>query len=102
MIYLDKDTAFKNAKTAYQEGRLQAQQASQEGQLCLYSGPCAIGISLPDLPIRYNEFTTLQLVSSGVVATNDITAIQDLQSAHDQWQQTRNVESELDFVRLLL
>lgn len=106
MIYLDKATVYANARQAYDEGRLQAQDPEQEGELCLYSGPCAIGVSLsPEalemLVLRGEGATVIHLKQNDILETDDLYALSALQGAHDTWQMSRLQKDEDMFIKVL-
>lgn len=98
MIYLDKATVYAKARQAYAEGRLQAQDPAQAGDPCTYSGPCAIGVSLPPFEGVLNINNIQILEHDGVIGTDCISALRQLQVAHDEWQVSRNTEHERCFV----
>ena len=56
-----RDTAmvFKNARLAYINGELQAQKPGDDHNKCAYSGPCAIGVSIP---VEKREMLDLSLI----------------------------------------
>jgi hypothetical protein len=96
-----------NARLAHKEGRLQAQTSlapvagfDASDQRCLYTGPCAIGVSVPREAAQrwdYHDVVVSALLRSGfLVVTNGSTAcsgtspevevVRKIQSSHDAWK----------------
>lgn len=93
VIHISAVDAIRNARKAFDAGELQIQN-QEDMEECLYSGPCAIGVSIPtELRSEMDYFTDSrgyrttasvdQLISSGKITTDDQEALFDLQNAHD-------------------
>jgi hypothetical protein len=94
-IILDMKTVVANARKAYDEGRLQAQQPmAKRGRPCTYSGGCAIGVSLTPkqaeyLDSRHDSTLKALLTNEKISIVNSLDdfnlGLVELQTLHDEW-----------------
>jgi hypothetical protein len=92
-FYLASSEAIRNARKAFDAGELQINkdpQLGNEGHYCLYTGPCAIGVSLPSA-LRA-QLDTLngpveQMGGVGIVAAIDLGLIETDNRNQLEWLQ---------------
>lgn len=92
------------AKKALDEGRLSAQGPTPACEYRDKSGrPCAIGAAISDEDVTYleGELSTgiFDLYGEGLVTTDDLSQLCELQGSHDNWALRRSTKS--DFRRTL-
>lgn len=87
MITLKAADVIRNARAAFDKGELQIQKGPME--FCSYSGPCAIGVSVPiELRKQFDGVSIWStsitgLIDDGFVKTDSENTLEQLQSAHD-------------------
>lgn len=81
-MYLEYSVVLDNARAAYLSSTLQAQQVHPGP--CLYSEGCAIGATYKP-PIEYDFDGIAWLEAEGVITTDNLDGMIDLQILHDQW-----------------
>lgn len=89
-IHLIAAEVFAKARVAYEAGTLQA--VAGPFDRCLYTGPCAIGVSLPSIQCQSfddKELTIDVLLAWGDVTTDNPGALSWLQAAHDTLTRVR-------------
>lgn len=118
-LHLTMAEVVKNARIAYNAGFLQAQRPDDSRGRCTYSGPCAIGVSLPknlrvafDNPGIWEDSTSITSIArqDGVSFPNseELADAKMLQDSHDDWvfglrSSPHSAESaENDFVKMLV
>lgn len=112
-----------NARSAYDNKRLQAQNVDRELPRthirCLYSGPCAIGVSIPfETAMEWDDhdMTVCSLLDTKRISIHhngksisnkgvNYWAVVNLQNHHDNWVRETDIESlaqcETNFVKAL-
>lgn len=109
MIKLTMKEILINARRAFDAGELQMQKGDMGNTGCLYSGPCAIGISVPvemreKLDNTGYDTSIDYLQTIGLVKIDHIEDAERLQQAHDTgfinlFEKTlKELEAEYDLV----
>lgn len=89
MIKLDMRTVLPAARKAFNEGRLQAQTATDPMETCRYAGPCAIGAALdPKIAALFDaskspEINWLIIEGEVFVPEDQVDDFIELQREHD-------------------
>lgn len=102
-IKLDLRTDLHLVREAFDAGQLQGQTASR-GDLCLYSGPCAIGVMLPEpLPDDRDNSAIEDLLTTGLIEapTEQWEDLIRLQEAHDNMMSVVGLPLASEFDHLL-
>ncbi len=83
-LHLKAADVVANARQAFNAGQLQIQ-LEKSMERCLYSGPCAIGVSVPDdLRAAWDEEGSINMIlAEGLATTDNPEALDRLQYAHD-------------------
>lgn len=96
-FYLASTEAIRNARKAFDAGELQIQtdpKLGSHGHYCLYTGPCAIGVSLPEelretldkadtMIAEGGSISVYSAVYMNHIETDNLEVLETLQEAHD-------------------